>query len=864
MRYNPPMNQRKFTTPMMQQYVEIKKQYQDCLLFFRLGDFYELFLDDAIIGAEILGITLTARPRGKDGDIPMAGVPYHSATSYINKLIQAGHKIAICEQTSPAEAGNLVDRDVVRIITPGTVLEESSLDHKHHNFIACLAQDKQELGLALVDLSTGQVFLHQSSLAEDQLQTILDQFNPKELILSAKLQDSIRQSLLKSDRYLIFEAKPWLKQISKQTNRLFKKSKLTGLSLAGFQPALLALTNTIAYLEKTQFQELDHLQPIQLINPRESLMLDNSTLNNLELFQTIRDQRKAGSLIQILDQTQTAMGGRLLRLWLKQPLTNLEKIEARQSSISYLLEETHLRQNLEARLSQIGDLERLTARLSLEASNPKDLLRLKDSLEQSLLLKDLLSSTTDPLLQSQNQEIAPQLKQTIKIIQETIRDSAPTDPAKGQVIQTGINQDLDHLQEQIKTSKDWIAQTEQAERQRTGISSLKIKCNKVFGYYIEISKANLDQVPDDYQRKQTLVNAERFFTPELKHHEEIILTNQDKATQLEQEILTELINQVLSRTQLLQQTATAVAQIDCLLSLTLVAWKNGYHRPEFSDSGRIEIEAGRHPVIEQLLDSNQFVPNDTKLDPCQLWVITGPNMAGKSVYMRQVALLCLLAQTGSFIPAKSARLTILDRIFVRSGASDMITQGLSTFMVEMTETAFILSQATKDSLVIMDEIGRGTTTYDGISIAWAVAEYLVKEIGAKTLFATHYHELQNLEDEFPEQIANYYAAVEEHQDKPVFIHRILEGKAQSSFGIAVAQMAGVPESVIASAQARLRSLESLANLDLPDQAISTQPEPPDCKHLAIQELLEEIDLAQTTPLEALNILAKVVKELETI
>lgn len=864
------MSDRQFSTPMMQQYMEIKRDYLDCMLLFRLGDFYELFLDDAEIGAKVLGITLTARPRGKDGDIPMAGVPYHSADSYIAKLVRAGHKVAICEQVSEPDSKGIVERQVVRIITPGTITDEANLDHRSHNYLLSLTANESHLGLTFAELTTGEILI--SQIERDQISTRLPnelaRFMPAEIIHPTELDPNIVRLLQAYPQCKRFELNKWADYITSPLAYLrqhLTSSQLSPLELKANQPLTQALVASLKYLSHTQQQLVKHLHSIHYFDETDSVIIDQSTINNLELFTTLRDGQRRGSLIDVLDQTQTAMGSRLLRHWLKHPLKKLDVINRRLDTVSFFLDQPTLFQQITEHLNQITDLERLLTRINLNQANPKDLLRLQSTIEQIANTKRLLSQTSDPLLQTQCQAIDTQIVQLTSLIKDWLKDSVPVDPKKGNFIRAGIDQELDSLRQVIKKSKDWIARSQEAERERTGIGSLKIKFNKVFGYYIEVSKANLDQVPDDYDRKQTLVNSERFITPELKHHEEIILSHEAKALALELTLFTKLLDRIIELTRQLQRAAQSIAIIDCLVSLASVAKEQGYFRPNMSDGGAVKLTDSRHPVVEQLVADKSFVPNDVNLNQDQqLLIITGPNMAGKSVFMRQVALITLMAHIGSFVPAKQATIGLVDRVFVRSGAGDAISQGLSTFMVEMVETAQILNLATDKSLVIMDEIGRGTTTYDGISIAWAVAEYLVTQIGAKTLFATHYHELQTLEDEYPDKIKNYYAAVEQHQGEPVFIHRILPGKAQASYGISVAKLAGVPHEVARQAHRVLATLETTENVAKPEnpQPVAHQLSPLDesNEYQPLIERLKDIDVSCTTPLEALQLLAELQKQ----
>ncbi len=805
---------------MMHQYVKLKKKYHDCLLLYRLGDFYELFLEDAIIGAEILDIILTKRPRGKDGDVPMAGVPFHALESYLTKLVKSGYKVAICEQTSEPGNGKLVEREVVRIVTPGTLLNERSLTKNENNYLISLTIKGESFGLSAVDLSTGQLLSGTFKNEHSDLDTILHEqlhrLNPSECILSTNAYND--PSILKLLRlhhglnvYCYHDWKDqqsWAEEVIKTQ---FEVSTLKSFEIEDQPLAIVATANLISYLKETQFSQLKHLHTIGSFETDTHVQMDRATIRNLELFSTLRDHHLKGSLISLLDETQTAMGGRLLRQWIKQPLFKLEELNNRLEGVEYFVEQRQLRKQLREILSQINDIERILSKLSVGIGNPRDLIALKESLKNCVEIKESIPQTNSKLINQLTANIATSINQIIHLITTWIIDDPPVDPKNGGLIKDGINPKLDQLNLTINKSKDWIIELEQTERQRTKISSLKIGFNNVFGYYIEISKAHSKSAPADYDRKQTLVNAERFITPELKKHESIILNAQEKTTKIEYQLFQDLIKQILEFLPILQITAQSIAQLDLLMNLAHLAQRYHYTKPTLSNRNEIIVSGGRHPVVEQTLEDKTFVPNDVSLNQenQQMLLITGPNMAGKSVLMRQVALIVLLAQIGSFVPAKSAKIGLVDRIFVRSGASDVITEGLSTFMVEMVEAAYILNHATDKSLVIFDEIGRGTSTYDGISIAWALAEYLVldKNHRPKTLFATHYHELQTLADEYPQRIKNYQVAVEELDGQLIFLHTLKEGGADHSHGVAVAKLAGIPREITDKAAQVLTKLE---------------------------------------------------------
>ena len=899
---------RTFSTPMMQQYIEIKKQHRDAMLFFRLGDFYELFLDDAELGAKVLGITLTARPRGKDGEIPMAGIPFHAAETYIAKLIQAGHKVAICEQTSEPDKKGIVEREVVRVITPGTYMDTSYMAHKEHNYICCVLRRKKHYSLAAIDISTGDFICHDLSQKDiTKLQAFILEYEPKEIIVSAKdYGDPSWLGLLKK-LYPSTTLYPFAGIVDKEARAKkllcehFGIKSLISFGVSDTAQGLPAAASVLAYVQDTQRSVIEHVTSIRGVMDAQALQMDASTVKNLELFANLQDGGKAGTLLEVIDNTVTAAGGRLLRTWLKRPLQNLDLIEERQHAISLLLHKSDQRESLQQLLKEVDDIERLLARLSIKLGNPKDVIRLRNSLQVvDRISKQTSQLTSDVLLSKIHNNLNEDAQSIAEEITATMQDEVPTDPKKGMFVKDGIDTNLDELRTTIRTSQKWIASYETDLRNETGIGSLKIKFNKVFGFYIEVSKANLHAVLPSFERKQTMVNAERFVTPELKEHEHIILSHESKSQALELEIFTKLLQDILSKTKVLQKLANTLAQLDCLCSMAELASVKNLVRPQLHVNSETNISKGRHLVVEEYLQDTSFVPNDTVLNDVdhQLIIITGPNMAGKSVYMRQVAVITILAHMGCYVPAEKASISITDQVFVRSGAGDVISGGLSTFMVEMVETANILHHGTEKSLVIMDEIGRGTTTYDGISIAWAVASYLVNNIKAKSLFATHYHELQALEEKYPQSIRNYHAAVEEHNSKPVFLHRIKKGGAAHSYGVAVAKLAGIPEQVSIEAEQVLSEIEAKpvmmgisnvqyveTNLNLKsnhsEQSEESKPEshseletllcraesnePANELNESIQSLIQNLkqkNLAAITPLEAMNYLAELQNQLK--
>jgi DNA mismatch repair protein MutS len=855
-----------FTTPMMKQYTAIKKQYQDCLLFFRMGDFYELFLEDAYIGAKVLDIVLTSRAKGKDGRVPMAGVPYHAVDSYISKLVSSGYKVAICEQVSEPDKYGIVDREVIRVVTPGTILDEQSLEKKEHNYIVSLVIRKTIVGLAVADISTGlfQILEFDDKKKEHNLKDELHAINPSECILPQNLYNN--PELLKKLKefkemniYCFQESERFIKKSEAILTEQFGKQILLQQNLKQLSTAEQAASVLVGYLKYTQKDKISHFKTISLLTTNRHMVVDYSTMMNLELFSTLRTSEKVGSLIHHIDNTVTAMGGRLLRNLLRRPFINAVDIEKRHESVENLLENRELRNTLEETLKHISDIERKLSRLSVGIGNARDMISIKESLVHILQLKMILKKSKNIFITELLKDISDELKTIIGEIERSVIEEPARTLKDGGMIREGIHEELDRLRTVINDHKSWLATLEKNERVRTGIASLKIRFNKVFGFYIEISKSNLDSVPSDYMRKQTLVNAERFITPGLKEKEEYILSGETRIFQLEYELFTLLREKILQYTDLIQKSAQAVAEIDCILGFARLAENKNYIRPQLITSGDLFIKNGRHPVVENSLGDNQFVPNNTQLDKTenQLIIITGPNMAGKSVYIRQVALIILLNQIGSFIPASEAKLSIVDKLFVRSGASDMISEGLSTFMVEMVETAQILKHATSNSLVIMDEIGRGTSTYDGISIAWAIAQYLVtnKKTKPKTLFATHYHELQDLEKKY-KQIKNYHMEVADEKGIPVFLYALRSGGASHSFGIAVAKIAGLPEEVVTIANNILPTLE-----DKDKDLEKIIPQKIKSNELLTKEL-QKININSITPLEALQMLEKLQKKLK--
>ncbi len=795
-------------TPMFRQYLEIKERYPDAIVFFRLGDFYEMFFEDAQLASRLLDITLTSRDKGTKEKVPMCGVPAANAAPYINRLVEAGYKVAICEQVEdPRQAKGLVKREVVRVITPGLNVDEEALSAKEHRFLVALNQ-KKNFGLAVLDLSTGDFRATEFS-TEDELLNELFRLEPREIIVPHELSEEVR-SKIKEILPQVFFSERQGRDFDPQRGEgllceAFGLAELSGLGFAGLTEAVGCAAALFSYVQETQKTNLTHLSPPRYYHLSRYLIIDEATKRNLELLRNNLDGSRHGSLLWVLDKTLTPMGGRLLKEWLLYPLREIEPICERQRAIEFLVEHPRFRKVLAEALNQVVDVERLLARCAMKMATPRDLLSLKDSLRAVPLLREGIPKEAPGLLQRLKSRM-PDLADLAEEIERTIREGAPSNPREGGVIREGVHQELDELRRLKSDGLSFLAELEARERKRTGIPNLKVGYNRVFGYYIEVSKSHLKKVPPEYIRKQTLVGGERFITSELKEFEAKVLSADERIKTIEYELFVALRDKVVSRAQDLKILARSLAELDVLRSLAQVASENHYVRPEITAEKVIEIEEGRHPVVEKALNSGEFVPNSLKLDEENLLLlITGPNMAGKSTILRQTALIVLLAHVGSFVPAERARIGLCDRIFTRVGASDQLSRGRSTFMVEMTECANILHQATERSLVILDEIGRGTSTFDGLSIAWAVAEFL---LGKKvmTLFATHYHELTELAVQYP-QARNYNVAVRTWEDQIVFLYRLMPGAASESYGIQVAALAGLPKEVVERAKEILARLE---------------------------------------------------------
>ncbi len=843
-------------TPIRQQYLRIKQKYPDTIVLFRLGDFYETFDDDAVLVSRVLEITLTSRGMGKGHKVPMAGIPHHALNNYLGKLINRGHKVAICEQLTPAGKG-LVERDVVRVVTPGTIIEPSLLDGSTNNYLASVVVEHERAGLAYVDITTSEFAT--TELPVDGLIPELERLQPSEVLLprGLDLDDAAQLASMTPVDEWWFE----FETANKTLLDHFGVATLEGYGCAHLPLAIRAAGATVRYLQENQKGALNLLTHLATYSTEKHMVLDAQTRRNLELFQSSRLGTSAGSLLSVIDLTQTSMGRRLLRKWLGHPLLDLDQLVERQDGVETFHKDNIARGRTSALLRQIADLERLVNRVGGGHATPKELVALRHSLELVPRVKTVLEEGRAP--ERLTAGLQP-CDEVVTLISQAIVDEPPMSLDEGEVIRQGFSPELDQLRSASRDAKQYLANLERKERERTGIKSLKVGYNKVFGYYIEVSNANLPHVPDDYIRKQTLVGAERFFTMELKEYESRILTAHDRISELESSIFRQVCQQVAAWRQRILETADNVAHLDVLSSLGEVAVRHNYNRPRLTDDDIVAINGGRHPVVEQSLDDEAFISNDTYLcnKESQLIILTGPNMSGKSTYLRQVALIVLLAQIGSFVPADSATIGLVDRIFTRIGAQEDLAAGQSTFMVEMVETANILNNATARSLIILDEIGRGTSTYDGLSIACAVAEYVHNNprLGAKTLFATHYHELVELANFLP-RVKNFNVAVTEEGGKVVFLRKVIPGGADKSYGIHVAQLAGLPKAVLHRADEILADLEGDHQRRAPGKRKGRQrlaPQP-DAQQLALfgrrpptlDELLA-LDLDSLTPIEALN------------
>ncbi len=874
-------------TPMMLQYVETKKQYNDCILFYRLGDFYEMFFEDAKLVSKELELTLTGKDCGLEERAPMCGVPYHAVDGYLTKLVSKGYKVAICEQVEDAKfAKGLVRREVTRIVTPGTNLNLQTMEESKNNYIMCIAHFPNKIGIAVSDVTTGDFYMTEAD-GISKLTDELYKYMPTEIICNDTfLMSGFDVTDLKDRlKIAVYSLKSWYFDEDGCRRCLlehFKVDTLAGLGIEDFPSGLIASGALMQYLLETQKTQLSHITHITPYLSSRFMLLDSSTRRNLELTETLREKHKRGSLLWVLDKTKTAMGARQLRNDIEQPLLDINEINDRLDTIEQLCKNTVSRDEIREYLNPIYDMERLLGKVSYKSANPKDLIAFANSMEMLPHIKTVLGEFDAKLLHSINTQI-DSLEDLFILIKNSICEEPPLLIREGGIIKEGFDKDIDHLRKAKTDGKNWLAQLEEEDRARTGIKNLKIKYNKVFGYYFEVTNSFKNLVPSDYMRKQTLVNAERYTTPRLKELEDTILNAEEKLNTLEYNLFCKIRDTIAAQLERIQKTAKAIARLDVFVSLSVVAEQNHYVRPTLNDKGVIDIKDGRHPVVEKMINHDMFVANDTFLNNNKhcITVITGPNMAGKSTYMRQSALIVLMAQLGSFVPAKSADIGIVDRIFTRVGASDDLASGQSTFMVEMNEVANILRNATSKSLLVLDEIGRGTSTFDGLSIAWAVIEHISnkKILGAKTLFATHYHELTELEGKM-NNVNNYCIAVKEKGDDIVFLRKIVKGGADRSYGIQVAKLAGVPDMVIDRAK---EIAEQLSDNDITEKiqsiTVDLKSEKRKVKHYDDVDLgqmslfdtvkdediineIKEIDISNLTPLDALNTLYRLQNKLK--
>ncbi len=872
-------NKDKEFSPMMQRYLETKEQYKDCILFYRLGDFYEMFFDDAITAARELEITLTGKDCGQDERAPMAGIPHHAAEMYISKLISKGYKVAICEQLEdPKKAKGIVKRGVIRVITPGTIVESNMLEERKNNYIMSIFKSGIYFGISVCDISTGEFYAAEIRDNNNfpQLLDEIARYSPSELVINSNLADCTEEMSKIRERFNVyitrfqdkfFDSKP---DIIKLRFHLVDTNQKPIENIEERSFAVASINALIEYIEQTQMTSLDHINKITIYQISKYMSLDINARRNLEITEKMRDKSKKGTLLWVLDKTSTSMGGRHLRRWLNDPLIDTLEINRRLNAVKELKENVMLRGDVIDNLKKVYDIERLAGKMAYGNANARDMITLKNSLARLPDVKEVLENCQSEMLKDiyQNLDV---LQDIHELIEKSIVDDPPMTVKDGGIIKLGYDEEVDKLKTATTEGKNWIIQLEADEREKTGIKNLKVGFNKVFGYFIEVTKSNLDQVPERYVRKQTLTNAERYITEELKNLENQILGAEEKVVSLEYDLFTKIREEIAKNVVRLQKTATLVSTLDVLASFAQVAEDMNYCMPQVDNSGVIDIRAGRHPVIEKMLGAGEFVENDTYLDKDEnrLSIITGPNMAGKSTYMRQVALITLMAQVGSFVPAEEAKIGVVDKIFTRVGASDDLSMGQSTFMVEMMEVATILKEATPNSLVILDEIGRGTSTYDGLSIAWAVAEYIAnkEKCGAKTLFATHYHELTELEEKI-EGVKNYSIAVKEKGEDIIFLRKIVRGGTDESYGIHVAKLAGVPKLVTEEANKILKSLErkNILTGKKEEKKDKKQVEGQfDMYNFKLAEIAHEIDkinLNELTPIDALNTLVRIKEKMK--
>ena len=863
-------------SPMMQKYLETKQKYNDCILFYRLGDFYEMFFDDAITASRELEITLTGKDCGQAERAPMAGIPHHAAENYASRLIEKGYKVAICEQLEdPKTAKGIVERGVIRILTPGTIVESNLLEEKKNNYIMCICKSGIYFGISVCDISTGE-FYSAEIKDENNFAILLDEiarFSPSEIIANSNIFECQEEIDKIRERFSIYMSRfsdkfftDEIGDLQLDYNVIENKKEVVNLKERSL--AVKSINALLEYLNETQMTSLEHINTIIIYSLSKYMSLDINARRNLEITEKMRDKSKKGTLLWVLDKTSTSMGGRLLRRWLNDPLLDANEIKERLDAVQELKDNMMLRGELTENLKKVYDIERLAGKMAYGNANARDMITLKNSIQKLPQVKQVLAQCNSYKLKDIFENL-DELKDIFELIEKSIMEDPPMTIKDGGIIKLGYNEEIDKLKTATTEGKNWIVKLEAEEKEKTGIKTLKVGFNKVFGYYIEVSKSFVSQVPERFIRKQTLTTGERYITEELKTLENQILGAEEKVVNLEYEAFIEIRTKIARNIKRLQKTANAVSTLDVLTSFAQVAEDFNYCKPEINENGVIEIQEGRHPVIEKMLGIGKFVPNDTNLDENEnrLAIITGPNMAGKSTYMRQVALITLMAQVGSFVPATQANIGIVDKIFTRVGASDDLSMGQSTFMVEMMEVATILKEATQNSLVILDEIGRGTSTYDGLSIAWAVAEYIAdkEKCGAKTLFATHYHELIELADK-QEGIKNYSIAVKEKGEDIIFLRKIVEGGTDESYGIHVARLAGVPKIVTKRANEILSSLERKSMLTGKKQenkkVVEGQFDMFNFKLAEIAHEIDKINLNELTPIDALNTLVRIKEKMK--
>ncbi len=863
-------------TPLMTQFHKIKSEHPDTILLFRVGDFFETFEEDAKTASKVLGITLTKRANGKAGSVPLAGFPHHAIDNYLPKLVKAGYRVAVCEQVeNPKFAKGIVKREVVEVVTPGVVYSDKLLDHKKNNFLISIFFSGDIAGISYCDISTGEFQVYETSAIKvaEQIETI----NPAEILIAKKQRDDIIPLIEKINlNPKVSKIDDWIFNYEYATDLLkeqFKTQNLKGFGIEKLNTGIIAAGTILHYLKETQKSNLAHLTKISLYNPSEYMYLDLSTKRNLEILYTMQDGSHEGSLISVLDKTKTAMGARLLKRWVNAPLRNKEQIDKRLECVEDFYKNKTLRENLQNEFKEIGDLERLISKVSTGRANPRELVYLKNSIKKIPLLKQLLDLSNSEIIGIINSKLND-LTEIFEKVENAIVDEPPISLKDGGIIRQGYNAELDELRDLSMNAKTWIANMQKTERERSGIPSLKVSYNKVFGYYIEITNAHKNKIPDNYIRKQTLVSSERYITPELKEYEDKILNAEENIGILEHQLFNEVRLAVANEADKIQENAKLIAMLDCYLSFAECAEEYSYVKPEINTSDKIIVKAGRHPVVEQILPPGEkFTSNDYNLDnsDTQIIVLTGPNMSGKSVYLRQIGLIVLLAQIGSYVPADKASIGIVDRIYTRVGASDNISAGESTFLVEMQEAANILNNATSKSLILLDEIGRGTSTFDGISIAWAITEYLHENptVRPKTLFATHYHELNEMASIFP-RIKNFKVEVREYDDKVIFLHKVSSGGADHSYGIQVAQMAGLPLFVTNRAKEILMNLEEKELTPYEFKAKRIKKIKQDDLQISLFEIQDDeirkeisgLSVDEMTPLEALNRLSELKKKVK--